>query len=346
MSQYLIPEQIQRNSPHPVYQQIYEQLKRELVLGDYKTGDRFFSYRKLKGIYKTELRTIGAAIDLLIGDRLLEKRATSGIYVIKQGAFSEVGNIWYAVLDKQCYHPFFFNILLGLVKEAEKFGLRIIVRFGQDRQEFLRWFAPRPGEGLVITGNLTSSLLKEAGTKCNDNMIVVGNYNFSGNFGHITTDYYDKVRTALRKASDCGCRRFALVTGNAKTRFAQDIRGIMAEFTRERHFACQMVEELSENGFLAMTQLKKFAPDCVMLTEPAFSGAWEFMMENSLKCPEDIFLIRYGKETNENFLSGHSAIDLEVNSEIHGRTALQMLLKNSKDINKVDMDLICHVKGI
>ena len=49
MSQYLIPGQIERNAPQAVYQQIYEQLKRELILGNYQTGDRFFSYRKLKG---------------------------------------------------------------------------------------------------------------------------------------------------------------------------------------------------------------------------------------------------------------------------------------------------------
>lgn len=346
MSQYLIPGQIERNAPQAVYQQIYEQLKRELILGNYQTGDRFFSYRKLKGIYNTELRTIGAAVDLLIRDGLLEKRATSGIYVIKQGEFSNVGNIWYAVIDEQCYHPFFFNILIGLVKEAEKYGLRILVRFGRDREEFLRWFAPRPGEGLVITGHLTQSLLKAAGNKCNDNMVVVGNYDLSGNFGHVTTDYYDRIRMALRKASDHGCRRFALVTGNAKTKFARDIREIVTEFTDGQKFACQLIEEPSENGLLAMDQLKGFKPDCVMLTEPAFSGAWEFMKENSLKCPKDVFLIRYGKEANDRTLAGRSAIDLEVNSEIHGRTALQMLLKNSKDLHRVNMKLISHVKGI
>ena len=72
MSQYLIPEQLDRKSSTPLYSQIYEQLKRELVLGKYKTGERFYSYRKLKEVYKTELRTIAAAVDLLIEDGLVE----------------------------------------------------------------------------------------------------------------------------------------------------------------------------------------------------------------------------------------------------------------------------------
>lgn len=346
MNQYLIPGQIERGIPQPVYQQIYEQLKRELVLGNHHSGSRFFSYRKLKEIYKTELRTIGAAVDLLIRDGLLEKRAASGIYVIKPEKVSEVGNVWYAVLDEQCYHPFFFNILLGLVKEAEKYGLRIIVRFGRDRREFLRWLAPKPGEGVVITGNLDDALLKSAASKCNGNLIVVGNYDIGGNFGQITTNCSGKIRESLSLAKKYGCSRYALVTGSAKTKIARDMCENISSLCRENHFQLKLIEELTEDGFKAMTALRKFKPDCVMLTEPAFSGAWEFLIENSLKCPEDIFLIRYGKESNDRTLRGRAAVEIEIDSEIHGRTALQMLLKNSKDLHRVNMKLISHVKGI
>jgi hypothetical protein len=83
-----------------------------------------------------------------------------------------------------------------------------------------------------------------------------------------------------------------------------------------------------------------------MLTEPTFYGAWEFMMNHSLRCPEDIFLIRYGKDTNDNTLAGRAAADLEINSEIHGRTALQMLLKSSKEICKIKMQLVLHTEKL
>ena len=166
MSQYLIPEQLDRKSSTPLYSQIYEQLKRELVLGKYKTGERFYSYRKLKEVYKTELRTIAAAVDLLIEDGLVEKRIGSGVYVTSVEKVSEVGNLWYAVLTYQQYHPFYYNILVGLINEAEQFGLRVVVCMGKSREDFLRWFVPRPGEGLIITGNVDDELLKAAGKKC------------------------------------------------------------------------------------------------------------------------------------------------------------------------------------
>lgn len=345
MNQYLLPEKIERELPQPVYQQIYEQLKRELVLNNHRTGERFFSYRKLQNLYKTQLRTIAAAVDLLIQDGLLEKRSTSGIYVIRQEQISEVGNIWYAMLTEQSYHPFFYNILMGLVKEAEKYGLRIIVRIGKDRKEFLRWFAPQPGEGLVITGDFDAPLLKSSGAKCRNNMVVVGNYDLSGPFGQVTTDCCSRIRESLLLASEYGCRRFGLITGSARIKISRDLRKIISEFAEEHHFACQMVEEINENGLAGMEKLKVFRPDCVILTEPAFSGAWEFMLNNALRSPEDIFLIRYGKEANDNTLAGKAAVELETNSELHGRTALQMLLKGNKEIHKINMQLISHLKG-
>ena len=347
MSQYLIPEQIVRDAPQPVYQQIYEQLKRELVLGSYRTGDRFFSYRKLKGIYRTELRTIAAAVELLIRDGLLEKRATSGIYVTRRKDISGVGNVWYAVLDEQCYHPFFFNILLGMVNEAEKYGLRAVVRFGRDRDGFLRWFSPRPGEGLIVTGNLDRRLLDAAAKKCNGNLVVVGNYDgLDGKFGNVATNCEGMIRESLERAFRCGCRRFGLITGTARTRIARDMRSILAGFCAGHGLPSKAVEELDENGFAGMARLERFRPDCVLLTEPAFSGAWEFLVENSLKCPEDVFLIRYGKEANDNSLAGRAAIDLQSASAAHGSTAIRMLLKNAKEVRKIDMELISHVEGI
>ena len=178
-------------------------------------------------------------------------------------------------MDEQCYHPFFFNILIGMVKEAEKFGLRIFVRFGKDREEFMRWFAPRPGEGLIITGGLDKTLLDRAGAKCNDNVIVVGNYDINGNFGHVTTDCYDKILEAFRNAGSCGCRRFALITGSAGTKIAADLRQMTEGFCKDGNFAYTAVEELSENGYKAMSELWDFKPDCVLLTEE-ITIFWQF----------------------------------------------------------------------
>lgn len=339
MSPYLIPEQLERNSPQPLYNQIYEQLKRELVLGGHKEGERFYSYRKLSEIYKTELRTIASAIELLIDDGLLKKKANSGIYVHKQEKFSGVGNVWYAVLADQHYHPFFFNVLVGLINEAEKYGLRVVVRFGENQEELLHWFVPHPGEGLILAGNINDALVKEAGAKCNNNLILVGNYELQGDFGTVTTNCYGGICKALKTAMNRGCRKVALITGSGKFLISRTLLQAVQECSEEFNADFLHVEETSENGYTAMHKTIEFQPDCILLTEPAFAGVWEYMQEHHLRCPDDLFLIRYGKEKNDNNLAGRAAIDLESDSVIHGKTAIQMLLKNKKDIIKVEMNL-------
>lgn len=78
---YLMPDKVDRKTALPVYQQICDQLRKELVLNGYQQGERFYSYRRLGELYKVEPRTITAALEPLLRDGLLIKRAASGIYV-------------------------------------------------------------------------------------------------------------------------------------------------------------------------------------------------------------------------------------------------------------------------
>ena len=111
---YLLPERVDRSKALPVYQQICDQLRKELVLNGYRRGERFYSYRKLGELYKVELRTVMAALEPLLKDGLLIKRAASGIYVgdaiDKDISLREVGTVWYAVIGEKFSHPFYFNV--------------------------------------------------------------------------------------------------------------------------------------------------------------------------------------------------------------------------------------------
>jgi DNA-binding LacI/PurR family transcriptional regulator len=347
VSQYILPGKISRVTTSPVYSQIYSQLKRELALGKYKPGQRFYSYRKLKSIYGVELRTVGAAIDLLTKDGLLEKRAASGIYVadIKQlkGNIPEIGNIWYVVMGEQLSHPFYFNILQGIENEGNRYGLRIIVGIKNGIEEFNQWFQPQPGEGLIVTGEVTRELLIEAAKKCNDNIIVIGNYSFNGNFGRVSTNYYGALQKSLKMAIDYGCQRIGVVSGPMSRMISGDLLQA-AEDCKALH--PDQVESVSsyanmeEDGFQAMTELAPFKPDCILVTEPGFPGIWEYMTLNNLKCPEDIFVIRFGKEAEGLWYPNLATINLESNSLKHGVMALQMLLEDSKNVLKVEVEIV------
>ena len=146
MYQYLIPERLLRGSPKPIDTQMYKLLKREAAFGGYPPGKYFYSCRKLRNIYKTELRTIAAAVDLLVEDGLLEKRGARSLYDRIEEYFGcgecmvcrPVGAMLSSVL---------FQRSAGS-SESEKYGLHVVVRIGRDKKEFLRWFSRIPARGL------------------------------------------------------------------------------------------------------------------------------------------------------------------------------------------------------
>ena len=347
VSQYILPEKISRNTATPVYSQIYSQLKKELALGGYTPGQRFYSYRKLKSIYGVELRTVGAAIDLLLSDKLLEKKAASGIYVTDirkaQKSITEVGNIWYVVIGEQLSHPFYFNVLQGLENEANKYGLRIIVGIKNNAEEFLQWFQPQPGEGLIIAGELTREMLIEAGKRCNDNIVVVGNCDFDGNFGTVSSNYYGALNRSMEMAAQHGCQRIGVITGPMNRLVSRDLLHA-AEDCKSHHpeqiKSVVNYADIDEDGFKAMSELAQYKPDCILVTEPGFPGVWEYMMKNNLSCPEDIFIIRHGKEQEGRWYPNIAAVNLECDSLQHGRASLKMLLGNSKNIEKIELKAI------
>ena len=198
---------------------------------------------------------------------------------------------------------------------------------------------------MIITGDVDDELLEAAGKKCNNNIVVVGNYDLRGEYGQVTTCFDTQLQQSLELAAQHGCKRFAALVPPETLKISLVLRRIIKEFTAQHGFPVVFLEhDDHSDSYKLMAQLEDFKPDCVLLTEPTFSGAWEYMLEHSLHCPEDIFLIRYGKEYYDNTFPGKAAVELEDNSVIHGKTALEMLLNNCKEITKIDMELRSYLK--
>ena len=340
-TQYLLPDKLKRSSAVPLYSQIYAQLKREIALGDFRDGEKFYSYRELKQLYKVELRTIASAVELLVRDRLVEKRAARGIYVNRCNACQEVGNIWFAVIGYEGYHPFYFNVLNGLICEAEKFGLRVMVKLSGGSEDFLEWFEPHPGEGLILTGEFDNSLLQCASAKCNGSMVIIGNYENIENYSVVKADYSSGFQQALSLAYNRNCSNYMLITGDAQRPISRELYRTVEHFCSEHRCRFHFAAHPDEDGYASLAATP-FTPDCVIMTEPAYTGVLRYMFENDLHCPEDIFLIRYGKESCDRSTFDYASVDLEGNGQDFGKAALDMLLRSSKE--KTAIPIACKIR--
>jgi DNA-binding LacI/PurR family transcriptional regulator len=140
-----------------------------------------------------------------------------------------------------------------------------------------------------------------------------------------------------------GCRRIGVITGPASRLVSKDLLEAAEDCLTSHPGRIEEVVHVTdgeENGLRAMGSLFKSKPDCILVTEPAFPGVWEYLAANSLRCPDDVFVIRHGKEKQGSWYPNRASINLESDSVKHGQIALQMLLKNSKDTVKVDSAIV------
>lgn len=337
--QFINKQSIDPHSPIPLYHQIYQQLKRELMLGSYKAGERFFSYRKLKDIYGAELRTIAEAVNLLIREGFLENRPQSGTYVcnlddaIKKGVF--VGNFWYILLGNESFeHPFYFRLLKGIERRIDKTGLKLIVGLKHSKEELLSWFTPNPGDGMIITGDIDDpELLEEISRRADGRLVVAGLYKNIDKFPSISVDIERGLLQALEMTKNLKIRSLGIIAG-AKEWYSNRVMLKIAKTYAENNNLdfCSECLDLNEDGYKAMRTIHQnsfYLPDCLLITDPAYAGACHYIMRNNIRCPEKLKIIRYGMNPAKNH-DYFSSINVYSETESMGAAAVEMLLSGKR----------------
>lgn len=346
---HLNRESINRNSSIPIYHQIYTQLKKELMLGGYAQGDRFYSFRKLSGIYGVEPRTVGDALELLINDGFIEKKAASGMYVcdlravMANGVFT--GNIWYVLMGSESFdHPFYFRLLKGIEKAIHHTGLKLTVGIKETPEDFFSWFTPNDGDGVILTGDVQSQFLLSLKRKINDRMVVVGRYEGLDGVANVSVDIESGVRAGLEKTSNFEISSIGVIAGPMK-RFVTQVLSNTAEKYAFDHKIDWMGIDCSydEDGYSAarryFDQHGRLA-DCLLVTEPAFFGLCQYIVENGIECPRNLCMVRYGKEPSLKLYDAYAAVNIFTDTEEMGAKAVEMLLNKTAGEFKLKLQVV------
>jgi GntR family transcriptional regulator len=75
--------QIDHHSGQPIYRQVAEQIRRQILAGHLAEGEQLVSVRDLAGRLKVNPMTISKAYGLLEADGLLERRRGVGLFVAR-----------------------------------------------------------------------------------------------------------------------------------------------------------------------------------------------------------------------------------------------------------------------
>ncbi|KKR03544.1 MAG: hypothetical protein UT30_C0026G0004 [Candidatus Uhrbacteria bacterium GW2011_GWF2_39_13] len=331
MNKFICMEEI-RESILPKYYQIYIQLKKEIFFNGYKSGERFFCLRKLQDEYKVNMQTVREAVKLLVGDNFLKIQPSSGLYI---GNFKRdklkvsMGNLWFCQFGKEYNHPYYNSLIAGLQDEAKSYRLNCIVNENSDKAEFLRWFRPETGDGLAVTGELDEELIELLRALPYLRYVIIGNYILPEGTPNIRHNIVNGVQRAIMTASSLGRKKLTLIAGTERKETTQDIlKGI--SLVQDVQYVHGIFSE-EEDGYSAMLSLdKRKSSDSILVTEPAFYGLCRYVFENRIKCPDELFVIRFGKNEERNSYDDIAAVNISADKKNLCRHTVEMLFRSQE----------------
>lgn len=350
MDSFILPEDIRDDLSVPKYHQVHAQLKKELHFGNYSPGDRFFSVRTLMDTYSLNMKTIRSAIQLLEDDGFVVNRPAAGLYVNsvdKRKPGVPMGNVWFCQPGREKDHPYYNAMLSALQRQADAEGMNVIVSRNCDATSFPQWFKPETGDGLVVTGELDQAFIELLKSLKNTRLVVVGNYALPEGVPNVWHNIEDVVRHALTMSATAGRRRLGVISGPKERLVTQDIlKGIDAVVQSTPLEYVDGVFDEAEDGHAAMSKLWESNIDSVLVTEPAYFSLCRFIFENRIKCPEDLFVIRFGKNVEVNGYNDIASLTTFSNPNVITTEALKILFSSNHTLVEIKEEVVssCAVK--
>ena len=127
---------IDTQSPKPLYLQIIEDIKAQILSKQLKPGDKLASHHELTRAYDVSLITVKRALNEMLKEGLLYSRAGKGTYVspnVHVGSLSDQGTLGFVLTDFK--NPFFTQMLHTVEKYASQSGYHLIFSYSSDNAE-------------------------------------------------------------------------------------------------------------------------------------------------------------------------------------------------------------------
>lgn len=341
---FLDPSAIDPDPRYPKYPHVYAQLKQELFFGPYEPGDRFPTFRDLQSLYGMDTQTIRRALDLLTADGLVYRKRGSGVYVQNPANWRSglsMGTVWFCHLRADKGNPYYQGLLLALQCQARLKRLNVVFHWNADWDSFKEWFQPETGDGLILTGDVDPSFLERLEGNGACRRLALGNYDLPPGFANVHTRVKPAIRQAIAAAAKAGRRRLGIIAGPERLRITRDIVAAIEEAVDSTSMEIvDGVFALPEDGYAGMKTLSGARVDSVFVTEPAFFGLCRHVFENRIKTPDDLFVIRYGRNDEFDFYGGVAAVVLNADKDAIARKGLEILFGNARERYDVDIEVI------
>lgn len=137
----------------PLYEQIYEDIKAKINEGTYEVGSLLPTEKDFCKLYNVSRITMQKALQLLVGDDLIQKKAGIGSRVLRQERFPESNHLIGLILPG-ILESYGDTLLRAISDEFSAVGYSVIIKFSNESQElesrYVRQLIELPVQGLLI----------------------------------------------------------------------------------------------------------------------------------------------------------------------------------------------------
>lgn len=343
-------------SPIPIYYQIKEVIKEQILSGEIKPASPLISENMLMNQYNISRNTVRQAFTHLVNEGFAYRKQGKGTYAAlpdKKASGKRTGVIGYILFGRRFDNPFYAETLSGADMAAKKYRQHLQfteIENQTSKDELPLMVREHTVDGVIITGIVNRKVLNML-DEVQMPYVLIGVIEPDEKHYVVKTDAVKGTAMIMDYLARKGHKRIAFLNGNNSyieyRQIEQTFKSIMEKagnhFLPEMCICCNQfnVEQAYQATLEMLTAHKKTYPTAIFAANYMMAfGAMKAVEKNILRVPDDISIISYGNYGKNEVINYYTDISMTtVGFDISkaGYSAAEMLVNviNGKaDIDK------------
>lgn len=330
-----------------LYKQVYQELKEQIQSRQYDFGDLLPSEREIGETFRVDRTTVRKALQLLVEEQLVEKRAGKGTVVIWKETQSEPGpapsrtpNSSIAFFLPKSNHnsnritqPFYSELFYTAQTECQKHGYSLIYSTLDEQDDFDSILAANNFAGILFISNVSHKHLDRA-LKLQIPAVLVNSY--YENMPSLLSDNFTGTYLACRHLIEHGHKQIGVLNGiSSYISNMERMRGCLAAL-REAGLNLKSEYNLGgdswefENGLKAVSELlqktKTLPTALIAFNDRLALGAVQAISQAGMQVPEHISIIGFDNSDQAKY-SFPQITTVEIHVPLIARAAIASLFQ-------------------
>jgi DNA-binding LacI/PurR family transcriptional regulator len=303
---------IDHKNPSPLYRQIADNIRKEIVSGKLAVGTQIDPQKKLVEKYGVSLITVKRALGDLIGEGVLYSRVGKGTYVLRAPSKKNLLSKSIGLVLKNLKSPFFSMIVHSVEQFASEKGFDVLLSNTSQNLEKeesqIRHFYDKGVSGMVIasmshvyTANATLRFIHES----NYPYIMVS-YIDDPDLYYVGTNHVDGAYQAASHLASLGFKRIGYINGELGNivgelrlkGFKKALDEFKLPFKESDHFRLRLRGEIHDfsSGYEIGERFStmKDRPEAMFVyNDLSALGFMQAVLERGLKVPNDVAIVGF-----------------------------------------------------